>query len=83
MPLFSREKETGVQSFMVSLLNENCPALRDRLDGPRVEGRVNLTLVLMVVPIENGKPLTRRAFADDEGVFVQWGRTCGRPPPRH
>lgn len=73
MPLFSRKKDTGVQSFIVSLLNENCPALRDRLDGPRVEGRVNLTLVLMVVPIEEGKPLPRRAFCATTKEFSSNG----------
>ena len=73
MPLFSRKEETGVQSFIVSLLNENCPALRDRLDGPRVEGRVNLTLVLTVVPIEDGRPLSRRAFFRDDEQFSSNG----------
>ena len=36
--------------------------MRDRLEGPRLEGRVNLTQVLSVVPMEEGKPLVRRAF---------------------
>jgi len=62
MALFTRKKESAVQSFLVSLLNENCRALRERLEGPRLEGRVNLTLVLSVVPVEQGKPLLDRAF---------------------
>ena len=62
MPLFARKKESAVQAFLVSLLNENCHSLRERLDGPRLEGRVNLTLVLMVVPVEQGRPQPRRAF---------------------
>jgi hypothetical protein len=73
MPLFSRKKESGVQSFIVSLLNENCSALRERLDGPRVEGRVNLTIVLTVVPIEDGRPLTRRAFCATTKEFSSNG----------
>jgi hypothetical protein len=73
MPLFARKKDTAVQSFLVSLLNENCPALRERLDGPRLEGRVNLTLALMVVPIEHGKPLPRRAFCATSKEFSTTG----------
>lgn len=73
MPLFARKKESAVQAFLVSLLNENCSALRERLDGPRLEGRVNLTLVLMVVPIEHGKPATRRAFCATTKEFSTTG----------
>jgi hypothetical protein len=62
MPLFARNKESAVQAFVVSLLNQNCRALQERLDGPRLEGRVNLTMVVMVVPVEDKKPLVRRAF---------------------
>ena len=62
MPLFARKKESAVQAFVVSLLNQNCHALQERLEGPRLEGRVNLTMVVMVVPVEEKKPLIRRAF---------------------
>ena len=62
MPLFARKKESAVQAFVVSLLNQNCHALQDRLEGPRLEGRVNLTMVVMVIPVEAEKPLLRRAF---------------------
>ncbi len=63
MPLFSRNKELAVQAFVVSLLNQNCRAIQERLEGPRLEGRVNLTMVVMVVPIEERKIELRRAFA--------------------
>jgi len=63
MPLFTRKKDTAVRAFVIALLNQNCPALRDRLDGPRLEGRVSLTKPVMVVPIEGEKIMTRRAFA--------------------
>ena len=45
MSLFTRKKDSAVQAFVVSLLNQNCHALQERLDGPRLEGRVNLTMV--------------------------------------
>jgi hypothetical protein len=73
MSLFTRKKVSAVQSFLVSLLNENCSALRERLDGPRVEGRVNLTLVLTVVPMERGKPLLRKAFCATTKEFSTSG----------
>jgi hypothetical protein len=63
MPLFARKEEMGVQAFVVALLNQNCRALQEKLDGPRLEGRVNLTTVVMVVPFEEKKPQIRRAFA--------------------
>ena len=73
MPLFTRKKESAVQAFVVSLLNQNCHALQERLDGPRLEGRVNLTLVVMVVPVEEGKPLVRRAFTAISKEFSSSG----------
>ena len=71
--MFARKKEPAIQSFLVSFLNEHCPALRDRLDGPRLEGRVNLTQVLSVVPMEGGKPLLRRAFYATTKEFSSTG----------
>ena len=83
MPLFARKKESAVQAFVVSLLNQNCHALQDRLDGPRIEGRVNLTMVVMIVPVEEKIPLVRRAFPaitkefSTCGVAVVVDRPCG------
>ncbi len=73
MPLFTRKKEPAVQAFILSLLNQNCPALRDRLDGPRLEGRVNLTMVVMVVPVEEEGPQIRRAFTAISKEFSSSG----------
>ena len=83
MPLFARKKESAVQAFVISLLNQNCHALQERLDGPRLEGRVNLTMVVMVVPVEEEKSLFRRAFAaitkefSSSGVAVVVDRPYG------
>ena len=73
MPLFSRKKDAAVQSFVISFLNENCRVLRDQLEGPRLEGRVNLTLVLTVVPMEQGKPQLKRAFYTTTKEFSSTG----------
>jgi hypothetical protein len=83
MPLFSRKKDTGVQSFVVALINQNCPALHDRLDGPRLEGRVNLTLPVLVVPAKGKKFAAEQGFAvttkefSSSGVAVVVDHACG------
>lgn len=73
MPLFTRRKDSAVQNFVVSLLNNHCPALREQADGPRLEGRVNLTMVVVVVPVECKKPLICRAFAATSKEFSSSG----------
>jgi hypothetical protein len=84
MALFARKKQQlAVQAFVVSLLNQNCPALHAKLDGPRLEGRVNLTLVVMVVPVEDKEPQIQRAFTavtkefSSSGVAVVVDHPCG------
>ena len=63
MRLFSRNKEQAVQSFVSRIVNNNCPEQKALIDGPRLEGRVNLTLVVHIVPLVNKDPVTKRAFA--------------------
>ena len=55
MPLFSKNKEMGVQSFILSVVNNNCPDLAALIDGPRLDRRVNLTVVVMVIPLEDNE----------------------------
>ncbi len=63
MPLFSRNKELGVQSFMLKLVNNNCAELESLIEGPRLEGRVRLTIVVLVIPVEHGRPVLTQMFA--------------------
>ena len=62
MPLFTKRKELGVQTFILKLVNNNCSELQALLDGPRLEHRANLTVVVLVIPIENGRPVLRQMF---------------------
>ena len=78
MPLFARKKESAVQAFVVSLLNQNCHALQERLDGPRLEGRVNLTMVVMVVPVEEKKAPDPPGIHGDHQGILEFGRGGGR-----
>jgi hypothetical protein len=71
--LFSRNKELAVQSFLVKIVNGNCPRVMALREGPRLEGRVNLTMVLLVVPVENEELRLDRAFTAVSKEFSTTG----------
>ncbi|MGA2797492.1 MAG: hypothetical protein ABSE63_07945 [Thermoguttaceae bacterium] len=58
----TRKKTLGVQSFVLKLINNNCQELKALAEGPRFEKRVNLSLVVLVVPLENGELQVGKAF---------------------
>jgi hypothetical protein len=60
--LRNRKKEIEAQRWILKLVNNHCPELRDLQDGPRLEGRVNLTVPAWVVPVEGRMPQIARAF---------------------
>ena len=62
MRLFSENKELGVQSFLLKLVNNNCSGLEAMVEGPRLDGRVNLVVVTAVIPIEKRRPQTAKSF---------------------
>jgi hypothetical protein len=62
VPLFARNKLMEVQGFVLRMVNNNCPELKALAEGPRLDTRVNLTLVALVIPLEGGRPQVRRAF---------------------
>ncbi len=63
MRLFSRNNELGIQSFILRLVNNNCAELESRIEGPRLDRRVNLSIVALVVPVEKDKPQIDQTFA--------------------
>jgi hypothetical protein len=73
MRLFSRNKDIAVQSLIVKLVNNNCAEVDALMDGPRVEGRVNLTVVVHVVPVEGKKPAIGKAFTAVTKEFSSTG----------
>lgn len=73
MPLFSKRKDLGVQSFVLKLVNNNCPELVSRLDGPRSDSRVNLVTVVMIVPVLDGNIHADRAFTAITKEFSSTG----------
>ena len=62
MPLFCRRKETEVQSFLLKIVNNNCAEIQAMLEGPRAERRVNLTMVVLIVPVDKGRLVIGRSF---------------------
>lgn len=73
MRLFAPNKEHEVQAFMRNLLNNNCAKLEALDEGPRTENRVRLTVVVMVIPTSDGKPVLERAFAAVTKEFCSTG----------
>jgi hypothetical protein len=71
--LFAKNREHEVQSFMLHIVNNNCPELRAMTEGPRLESRVNLTVVVMVIPIEKGKLVLADQFAAVTKEFTTLG----------
>lgn len=82
MSLFTRNRDAELQGFVVRLLNNNCPELRARLDGPRLEGRVNLTIVVRIVPIEDGDLLVAKAYSAVTKEFSTTGVALVLDEPR-
>ncbi len=66
MPIFdkpTKDKGHAVRSFLLKLVNNNRPEIAALRDGPRAESRVNLTVVVLVIPIIRGQPDTGKMFA--------------------
>ena len=73
MPLFGRRKQQQVQAFIHHLVNNNCPELKALIEGPRLDRRVNLTIVVLVIPIKGGRPLASEAFTAVTKEFSSTG----------
>lgn len=73
MVLFAKNKELEVQRLMLNLVNNNCPELKGLAEGPRLERRVNLTVVVLVIPVEKGKALVDQRFAAVTKEFTSRG----------
>ena len=73
MSLFCRKKDLGVQSFITTLVNNNCETVEWMRDGPRAEARVRLTIVVLVIPVEDGKPVVQRMFPATTKEFSSTG----------
>ena len=60
--LQNRNKTLGVQNMVLKIINNNCPELKALIEGPRRDKRVNLSLVVLIVPLEDGELQVDNAF---------------------
>lgn len=73
MSLFSERKDRKVQNFVLKLVNNNCPGLKAALEGPRLDRRVNLVVVVTIVPMENDRLQVGGAFTAVTKEFSKTG----------
>lgn len=55
MSLFSPNKEGKVRGLMVKLANSHCPDMRSQIEDPRLDSRVNVAVVVAVIPVVQGQ----------------------------
>jgi hypothetical protein len=73
----------AVQSFILKIVNSHFPEIEALKEGPRLEGRLNLVVVVLVVPIEKRKPVVSQAFPavtkefSTSGVALVLSGPCG------
>ena len=73
MSLFDQNKDFKVRGLVLKLINSNCPGLKTHLEDVRIDNRVNLAVVVMVVPLEEGKVQPDRAFTTVTKDFSSMG----------
>jgi hypothetical protein len=61
--LFEEDQTRAVQSLFLKMVNNNCPELVALMEGPRLDKRVHLTMVALVVPVERGRPMVEKTFS--------------------
>lgn len=62
MPLFRENKTNRVKSFILKLVNNNCPEMKSMFEGSRRDSRANLMVVVMVIPLEGKELQLGQAF---------------------
>ncbi len=83
MPLFTKNRDSGVKSFVLKLVNNHCPGLKALTEGPRMDSRVTVVVAVMVAPLDGGQVQVRRAFTavtkefSSTGVAVVLARPSG------
>ncbi len=69
MSLFSPNKDFKVRGVVLKLINSNCPEMVPRIEDARSDKRVNLAIVVAVVPIEKGNIQGNEAFTAVTKIF--------------
>ncbi len=82
MSLFSRNKSAKVQSLILKLVNTNCPSIALREEDLRKDRRINLSLVVAVIPLEEGKLQAKQMFTAVSREFSNEGLSLILDRPR-
>lgn len=83
LSMFSRNREHEIQSFVLNLVNNHCPRFSFGREELRLDSRVNLTTVVLVVPLEHGRVqadqslVTVTADFSSTGVSLVFGESHG------
>ncbi len=85
MQIFSPRKSKAheVQSFMLKVINNSWPGLKAMWEGPREESRVNLTVVVVVIPVVRKKPVLDKMFGAVTKEFTTLGLSLILSDPRN
>jgi len=73
MPFFTQNRESRVKRFILKLVNNNCLGMQASLDDHRQDSRVNLVMVVLVIPIENQRLHIAEAFTAVTKEFSNTG----------
>jgi hypothetical protein len=57
---FTKPKHLRVRNFIVKLINANCPELQGVVDDRRFDSRVNVAIVIAIIPLVDGRPQLAR-----------------------
>lgn len=82
MPLFSRNKSAKVQSLILKLVNINCPSITLREEDIRKDRRINLSLAVAVIPLQNGVLQAKQMFTAVSREFSNEGLSLILDRPR-
>ncbi len=82
MSLFTKSHKNEVQTFLMKVVNNNCPELTALREGPRLDRRVNLTIVVTVIPVEGGQLCADAAFTATTKEFSAHGVALVLDGPR-
>ncbi|MCX7426923.1 MAG: hypothetical protein NTW96_15010 [Planctomycetia bacterium] len=82
MSLFRRDKSRAVRNFVLNLVNSKSLDSRRLGRGPRSESRVNLTMVVTVVPLENHRPCVDKSLVTVTREFSSTGVSVVLAEPR-
>jgi hypothetical protein len=82
MSFFGKSHKNEVQTFVLKVVNNNCPELKALIEGPRLDRRVNLTVVVKVIPVKDGELRPDEAFAAVTKEFSATGVALVLDGPR-